>query len=101
MNIFVGNLHTDVTEEELKQLFAEYGEIQSYKIIRDMYSGDSRGFGFVEFNNKSEAIKAIQELDGKEYKGKNLKVNEARPREDKNKRRGGGGFRGRSGGRRY
>ena len=57
MNIFVGNIHADVTEEELKQLFAEYGEIQSYKIIRDMYSGDSRGFGFVEFNNKSEAIK--------------------------------------------
>jgi len=101
MNIFVGNLTKDVTDFEFQDLFEKYGKLRSAKLIRDMYSGDPRGFGFVEFENKSDAIKAIQELDGKEFKGQNLKVNEARPREDKNKRGGGrGGNRGRSGGQR-
>ncbi len=101
MNIFVGNLTKDITDIEFQDLFGQYGKIRSAKLIRDMYSGDPRGFGFVEFENKSDAIKAIKELDGKEFKGQNLKVNEARPREDKNNRRGGrssGGNRGRSGG---
>ena len=102
MNIFVGNLTKDVTDLEFQELFAEYGEVKSAKLIRDMYSGDPKGFGFIEFAKKSDGIKAIQELDGKEFKGQNLKVNEARPREDKNRRRGGGSNRGRSGGgRRY
>ena len=99
MNLFVGNLTKDVTDFEFNDLFEQFGKLRSAKLIRDMYSGDPRGFGFVEFENKSDAIKAIQELDGKEFKGQNLKVNEARPREDKNKR-GRGGNRGRSGGQR-
>lgn len=91
MNIFVGNLTKDVTDFEFHDLFEQFGKLRSAKLIRDIYSGDPRGFGFVEFENKSDAIKAIQELDGKEFKGQNLKVNEARPREDRNKRRRGGG----------
>ncbi len=95
MNIYIGNLSRDVTEDELKGLFSKYGSIKEVKIIKDPYSGESKGFGFLEMSNSSEAQKAISELNSKELKGKKLTVNEARPREDK---RGGGGRERRGGG---
>ena len=88
MNIYVGNLASDVTEEDLTKLFSEYGHVREAKIIKDMFSQESRGFGFVEMPATAEAQKAIEELNTKELKGKVLAVNEARPRRDK--RRGGG-----------
>lgn len=95
MNIYVGNLAPDVSEEELTGLFSEYGQVSSAKIIRDMFSQDSRGFGFVEMPGQTEAQKAIESLNTQELKGKKLVVNEARPRQD---RRGGGGRGGSRGG---
>jgi len=95
MNIYVGNLSADASDEELSNLFAEYGKVSSAKVIRDMFSQESRGFGFVEMPSQTEAQKAIDELNTQEFKGKKLVVNEARPRRDN---RGGGGGRGRSGG---
>ena len=98
MNIYVGNLLREATEEDLRQAFESFGEVTSAKIITDRFTGDSRGFGFVEMSNNSEAQAAISGLDGKDLKGRALKVNEARPRRDDH--RGGGGFgRGGSGGR--
>jgi RNA recognition motif-containing protein len=87
MNIFVGNLASDVKEEELKQIFSQHGRVESVKIIRDMFSQTSKGFGFVEMPGKAEAQKAMTELNTYELKGKKLTVNEARPQRD---RRGGG-----------
>lgn len=89
MNIFVGNLAKDVTEQELQALFAECGNVRNVKIIKDLFSGESKGFAFVEMPGNNEAQKAINELNTRELKGKKLVVNEARPRED-NRRRGGG-----------
>ena len=80
MNIYVGNLSHELTEEELKQAFEAFGQVESAKIITDRYSGVSRGFGFVEMPTKAEAEAAIAELNGKELKGRTLTVNEARPR---------------------
>jgi len=88
VNIYVGNLSHELTEEELREAFQEFGEVTSAKIITDRYSGVSRGFGFVEMANKAEAEAAITGLNGKELKGRTLTVNEARPRSDD--RRGGG-----------
>ena len=82
MNIYVGNLSHELTEEELREAFQEFGEVTSAKIITDRYSGVSRGFGFVEMANKAEAEAAITGLNGKELKGRTLTVNEARPRSD-------------------
>ena len=82
MNIYVGNLAHELTEEELREAFQEFGEVTSAKIITDRYSGVSRGFGFVEMDTKSEAEAAITGLNGKELKGRTLTVNEARPRSD-------------------
>jgi RNA recognition motif-containing protein len=96
MNIYVGNLSREVTESELKEAFAAFGEVTSASVIKDKFTGDSRGFGFVEMPNKQEAEQAISGLNGKELKGRNLNVNEARPRSDD--RRGGGGFGGGYGG---
>jgi RNA recognition motif-containing protein len=96
MNIYVGNLSRDVSEAELKEAFQAFGEVQSAAIIKDKFTGDSRGFGFVEMPNKEEAEKAIAELNGKDMKGRNLTVNEARPRTDRP--RSGGGFGGGRGG---
>ena len=90
MNIYVGNLSRETPEEDLRQAFEAFGQVGSVKIIKDMYTGDSRGFGFVEMPNGPEAKSAISGLDGKDLKGRTLKVNEARPRSDD--RRGGGGF---------
>lgn len=99
MNIYIGNLSAEVTDEELSNLFAEYGKVSSAKVIRDMFSQESRGFGFVEMPAQAEAQKAIDELNTKEIKGKKLVVNEARPRRDNRGGRGRGGGRRGGGGR--
>ena len=98
MNIYVGNLSYKVTEEELKQAFETFGEVETTKIIKDMYSGRSRGFGFVEMPTRTEAESAIEGLNGKEMKGRELKVSEARPRSERGRYGNRGG--GRRGGRR-
>jgi RNA recognition motif-containing protein len=96
MNIYVGNLSRDVSEAELKEAFQAFGEVSSCNIIKDKFTGESRGFGFVEMPNKDEADKAIADMNGKDLKGRNLTVNEARPRTDRP--RSGGGFGGGRGG---
>jgi len=90
MNIYVGNLSRDATEEDLRQAFQDFGQVTSVSIIKDKFSGESRGFGFLEMPNKTEAQKAIVGLNGKELKGRTLTVNEARPRREE--RRGGRGY---------
>ena len=80
MNLYVGNLSYDMSEENLRSEFAEYGEVQSAKIITDKFTGRSRGFGFVEMNSDGEGKKAMEELNGKDFEGRQLVVNEARPR---------------------
>jgi RNA recognition motif-containing protein len=80
MNIFVGNLNFKVEEYDLKEIFEEYGEVKSANIITDKFTGKSRGFGFVEMANNEEANKAIEELNGGELEGRNIVVNEAKPR---------------------
>jgi RNA recognition motif-containing protein len=82
MNIYAGNLPWDLTEDELQETFAAFGEVTSAKIIVDKFSGRSRGFGFVEMPNKEEGNAAIADLNGKEFKGRALRVSEARPRRD-------------------
>ena len=91
MNIYVGNLSTDVTEEEIQELFGKIGEVVSVKLITDRFTGEPRGFGFVEMKTNQESLAAIEELDGKEVKGKNLIVNKAREKSRGNDRRGGRG----------
>ncbi len=86
MNIYVGNLSFDATDEDLREVFEQHGRVESAKIIMDSYSGRSRGFGFVEMPDESEARTAISGLDGQEFMGRALRVDEARPR-----RQGGGG----------
>ena len=101
MNIYVGNLARGVNETDLREVFQAFGEVSTTSIIKDKFSGESRGFGFVEMPNKDEAEKAISMLNGKDLKGRALKVNEAKPRTDR-PRSGGGGFGGGGGGsRRY
>lgn len=97
MNIYVGNLSFNVSESDLKELFALHGQVQTASVIKDKYSGESRGFGFVEMPEKEEALKAISALNGKDFKGRNLKVNEAQPRTDRPKTGGFGGGGGRGG----
>lgn len=98
MKIFVGNLSHDVTDDDLRQAFEAFGKTESATVIKDKFTGASRGFGFVEMPSGAEAQAAIDGMNGKDLKGKAVNVNEARPRED----RGGGGGRGGSGGgRRY
>jgi RNA recognition motif-containing protein len=96
MNIFVGNLSYNTTEESLKQAFEAFGQVQSAKVISDRETGRSRGFGFVEMPNDDEARAAINGLDGQAIDGRPVKVNEARPREGGPGARPGGGFRARS-----
>ena len=93
MNIYCGNLSYDLTEEELRELFGAHGTVDSARIITDKFSGRSKGFGFVEMPDDSEAQAAISALNGKDYKGRDMKVNEARPREERGGRGGGGGGR--------
>jgi RNA recognition motif-containing protein len=83
MNIYVGNIAHKSTEEDIKKAFSAYGEVSKASIVKDKFTGDSRGFGFIEMANDEEAKKAIAELNGKELEGRPLTVNEARPREEK------------------
>ena len=94
-NLYVGNLSFDVGEEDLEELFNSYGEVVSANVITDRHTGRSRGFGFVEMGKSEDAKKAIEGLDGKEFKGRNLTVNVAKPRNEGSKRGGGGGRRSR------
>jgi len=87
MNIYVGNLSYEVTEEDLKEAFEVFGKVDTFKVIKDNYTGRSKGFGFVEMPAKSEAESAIQGLNGKDLKGRSINVSEARPRPEG--RRGG------------
>ena len=95
MNIYVGNLPRTVNENDLRETFQAFGEVSTASIIKDKFSGESRGFGFIEMPNKDEAQKAISMLNGKDLKGRTATVNEAKPRTDAS--RSGGGF----GNRRY
>ncbi len=89
MNIYVSNLSFDVTEDDLREPFEAFGKIDSVRVVKDKYSGESKGFGFVEMPSKNEGQSAIDGLHGKELKGKSLNVNEARSRSDRDKRHGG------------
>jgi len=80
MNIYVGNLSNDITEEDLRQVFEEFGQVASAIVIKDKFSGESRGFGFVEMPSKEEAAAAIAGLQERDLKGRKINVNEARPR---------------------
>jgi len=101
MNIYVGNLSYEVNEEDLQEAFEAFGQVESVRVIKDKYSGQSKGFGFVEMPAKAEGQSAIDGLNGKELKGRTLNVNEARPRTESRGGRGGyGGGRGGQGGRR-
>ena len=95
MNIYVGNLAHQATEDDLRQAFEAFGQVESVNIIKDKFSGESREFGFVEMPSKDEAQKAIEEMNGKDLMGSAVNVNEARPKTD----RGGGGRGGYGGGR--
>ena len=86
MNIYVGNLHYGITEDDFKEVFAEYGEVDSVKIIADKFSGRSKGFGFIEMPNDEDGQKAIEELNDADLKGRNMKVNQAREKSDDNKK---------------
>jgi len=97
MNIYVGNLPREVMEAELREAFEAFGQVSSVKIITDRYTGESRGFGFVEMPTKADAESAIGGLNDKELKGKTLNVNEARPRPQGHRSGAGQGGRGRSG----
>lgn len=96
-NLFVGSLPYSVTEDTLGQLFTQYGQVQSVNIIKDKYSGQSRGFGFVEMGTDEEAQKAIQALNGYNMEGRNIVVKEALPKPTYTSGRGGGGRGGRGG----
>jgi RNA recognition motif-containing protein len=87
MNIYIGSLSTSITSDDLRKAFEAYGQVGDVKIITDRYTGESRGFAFVQMPIKAEAIAAIDGLNGSELKGRTIVVNEARPRSD---RRGGG-----------
>lgn len=100
VNIYVGSLSRDVTEEDLREAFGAFGQVASVNIIKDKFSGEPRGFGFVEMPEKAEAQAAIAGLNGKDLKGQALNVNEARPRREGRRDRGGRGGGGRGGGRR-
>ncbi|MBS1558651.1 MAG: RNA-binding protein [Bacteroidetes bacterium] len=89
MNIYVANIPWKATEDQLKELFGQYGEVSSAKIIMDKVTQRSRGFGFVEMSNDDGGRTAINELNGRDFLGKNLVVNEARPREERPARSGG------------
>ena len=102
MNIYVGNLADEVNEDDLRGVFEAFGQVESVNILKDRFSGESKGFGFVEMPSKDEAQTAISDADGTDLKGKTIKVNEARPRPSAGPRRdsgGRGGSRGGGGGR--
>ncbi|MGD1700589.1 RNA recognition motif domain-containing protein [Dapis sp. BLCC M229] len=96
MSVYVGNLSYDATDEDIKDVFAEYGTVKRVQVPSDRETGRPRGFAFVEMETEEEEEAAIQALDGAEWMGRNLKVNKARPREDRRGGGGGGGRRDRS-----
>jgi RNA recognition motif-containing protein len=91
MKLYVGNLAFQTSSEDLQQLFAQAGTVESSSVVEDRETGRSRGFGFVEMATKEEGEAAIAQFNGQEFNGRNLNVNEARPREDRGNRGGGGG----------
>jgi RNA recognition motif-containing protein len=91
MKLYVGNLSFQTSSEELQQLFSQAGTVESASVVEDRDTGRSRGFGFVEMASKEDGEKAIQQFNGTDLNGRNLTVNEARPREDRGNRGGGGG----------
>lgn len=99
MNIYVSNLSFNIQDEDLREFFAEYGDVSSAKVITDKFTGKSRGFGFVEMSDDEAAKKAIAELDQASVDNRTIRVMEAKPKEDKPSRSGGGGgFRSNGGG---
>ena len=108
MNIYVGNLSNQATEDDLRKAFEAFGQVESANVIKDKFTGESRGFGFVQMASKEEAQKAIEQMNGTDLMGRTINVNEARPRADRGGgggrgggRGGGGGFGGGGGRRRY
>jgi RNA recognition motif-containing protein len=100
IRLFVGNLNFKTSSEDLQELFGQVGEVQSASVVTDRETGRSRGFGFVEMASQEDGQRAIEQFNGKEYNGRNLTVNEARPREDRGFGGGGGGGYGGGGNRR-
>ncbi len=98
MNIYIGNLSFDTTDDQLRQAFEGFGEVSSVNIIKDKYTGESRGFAFVEMSDQEAAMAAISGLNGQDLNSRTLNVNEARPRTDRGGGGGGGGRGGRGGG---
>jgi RNA recognition motif-containing protein len=98
MKLYVGNLSFQTSSSDLQELFSQAGTVESASVVEDRDTGQSRGFGFVEMASREEGEAAIQQLNGKEVGGRNLNVNEAKPREDRGGRGGGGGGRGGFGG---
>lgn len=93
--LYIGNLPYSATEHDLHNAFAEHGSVQSFKLIMDRDTNQCKGFGFLEMSNSDEAMNIIQEFDGRDYQGRSMRVNEARPQEDRGGRGGNrGGFRG-------
>ncbi len=90
INIYVGNLSFKTNEDQLRELFESYGQVESATIISDKFTGKPRGFGFVKMPEREEGLKAIQELDAQDFMGRNLKVNEAKPKTDRPERQGYG-----------
>ena len=104
MNIYVGNVSREATADDLREAFEAFGTVESTHIVKDRFTGESRGFGFIEMPSDDEARAAIDELNEKDFMGRPLNVSEARTRRDRRDsggRRGGGGGRGYGGGRRY
>jgi len=99
MNIYVGNLPFAATDDDLQQLFGAYGDVSSANVIKDRFSGESRGFGFVEMPSREDAMAAIEALNGTDFQGRSITVNEAKPKTPREG--GGGGGRGGRGERRY
>ena len=93
MNIYVGNLPYSVTDSDLREAFSQYGSVDTVNLITDKFSGQSKGFGFVEMSNNSEADAAIKALNGTDFKGRNITVNQAKPKSDRPARGAGGGQR--------
>lgn len=92
MKLYVGNLSFQTSSQDLEALFAGIGTVESASVVEDRETGRSRGFGFVEMANQADGEKAIADLDGQDFAGRNIKVNEAKPREDRGSRGGGGGY---------
>ena len=99
MKLYVGNLSFQSSSQDLEELFATIGTVESATVVEDRETGRSRGFGFVEMSSQEDGEKAIAEFNGTEFGGREIKVNEAKPREDRGGRGGGGGYGGGGGGR--